>query len=55
MKKNKYIFIAIILSIFCSLSATFAFFSSSTNISSIFKTKDYYLKLNGSGGTFSNE
>jgi len=55
MKKNKCIFVAIILSIFCSLSVTFAYFSSSTDLLSIFKTKDYYLKLNGSGGTFSSE
>jgi len=55
VKKNKYIFVAIILSMFCSLSATFAYFTSSTNLSSVFKTKDYYFKLNGSGGTFNKE
>ena len=55
MKKNKYIFIAIILSIFCSLSVTFAYFKSSTDLLSAFKTKSYYIQLNGSGGTFNGE
>ncbi|MBQ7140906.1 MAG: InlB B-repeat-containing protein [Bacilli bacterium] len=55
MKKNKYIFIVLILSIFCSLSTTFAFFSSSTDLLSLFRTKNYYFKLNGSGGAFNSE
>lgn len=55
MKKNKYLLIAIILSIFCSLGITFAYFKSSTDLTSIFKTKSYSIKINGTGGTFSGD
>lgn len=55
MKKNKYLLMAIILSIFCSLGITFAYFKSSTDLTSIFKTKSYSIKINGTGGTFSGD
>lgn len=55
MKKNKYLLIAIILSIFCSLGITFAYFKSSTDLISVFKTRNYSIKLNGLGGTFSGD
>ena len=54
-KKSRFIFIAIILALFCSLSATMAYFSSSTDIVSIFNTKDYVFKLNAKGGKFNSE
>lgn len=55
MKKNKYLLMTIILSIFCSLGITFAYFKSSTDLTSIFKTKSYSIKINGTGGTFSGD
>lgn len=55
MKKNKYLIMAIILSIFCSLGITFAYFKSSTDLTSIFKTKSYSIKINGTGGTFNGD
>ena len=50
--KSKLILIAIIIALFCSLSGTLAYFSSSTDLVSLFNTKDYVFKLNAKGGKF---
>ena len=51
-RKNKFILIAIILTLFCSLSGTFAYFSSRTDLESLFKTRGYVFKLNAGDGKF---
>ena len=53
-RKNKIFLISIILALFCSLSGTFAYFSSKTDLESLFKAKGYVFKLNAGEGKFSS-
>lgn len=53
-RKNKFFLISIILALFCSLSGTFAYFSSKTDLESLFKAKGYVFKLNAGEGKFSS-
>lgn len=53
-RKNKFFLISIILALFCSLSGTFAYFSSKTDLESLFKAKGYVIKLNAGEGKFSS-
>ena len=43
------------ITLFCSLSGTFAFFTSSTDNISYFKTQNYSFKIDSNGGTFKNQ
>ena len=53
-RKNKFFLISIILALFCFLSGTFAYFSSKTDLESLFKAKGYVIKLNAVEGKFSD-
>lgn len=54
-RKSKFILIAIILSLFCTLYGTSAYFTTSTPTTSIFNTKSYSFTLNGTGGRFNED
>lgn len=43
------------ITLFCSLSGTFAFFTSSTDNISYFKTQNYSFKIDSNGGIFKNQ
>lgn len=44
----------VILALFCTVSLTHSFFTTSTNIVNIFNTKGYIFKINANGGQFNN-
>lgn len=51
MRKIK-ILIAL-FAVVCTISVTYAFYSTKTNMSNVFKTEGYTFKINATGGTFS--
>lgn len=53
MKKIIKIFV-LIIALFCSIKLTHSFFTTSTNVTDIFKTKGYVFKINANGGQFND-
>lgn len=52
LKKKVSLIVVILIAIFCSITITHAYFTSSTNIKNNFKTKNYSININANGGVF---
>lgn len=52
--EKRYSLLLLLLSIFCTVHVTHAFFTSSSNIKNDFNTKNYKFSINANGGTFSS-
>lgn len=53
MKKFSIVLLLIAI-LFCTLNKTLAYYNTNSTLTNIFVTKKYNLKINGNGGTFSN-